>query len=351
MSPATLTTTISLAAIFGAILLWVAVYYLHRYIHRECCRVKDFFTGMVWTVSKQEDHGNERGEETVRHGTPEEWSREVERRRAFETGWHQHERETEGRKREREARKKEKIKRKVEQWENGDGMETGTRFMSKTYMPPSFSQHQEREVGGGQGILLQPWVPAYVPAFLPVMQPYGNAYLPSDLPRPMLSLGTEWEGREDDQQVEYQLPPPQQQPYGNMEEPISASQPYVNEQEPIPKIVESDAEEENISATAYQPAASEEPRRGADIINICDEYPSLVRKDLDAKDKARRREREKGRAKSYDNSSTGSSSSSADEEVPRGPMRPPTQRPAFHFPQTRWRTDPENIPTSYPMQW
>jgi hypothetical protein len=352
MSTATLAAAISLAAIFGAVLLWAAVYYLHRYIHRECCRAKDIFTGIVWAVPKQEDHGNERGEETVGHGTPEGWSREAERRRASEIEWHQRERETEGRKQEREARK-DKIRRKVEQWEDSDVAEAGTSFISKTYMVPSLRQHpldQEREVGGGRGISLQPWVPAYVPAFGSVMQPYGIPYVPSDLPRPVLSLDVERGGRANYQQVEYQLPPPPQ-PYENMEQPISPSQPYMSEEDPVSQILKSGADEENLSANAYQPAASQEPRRGPDIINICNEYPRLVHENLEAKKKARRREKEKRRAVSYDSSLTGICSSSADEEVPRGPILTATQRPAFHFPQTPWGMSPANIPTSYPMQW
>lgn len=314
--------------------------------------------GMVWTVPKQEDYANERGEETPRHRTPEKWVREEDRRMSSGMDWDIVEKEIEERKRERELRKRDKIRKKVEEWENGNG--TGTdgapSFMSKTYMPPRLRQHvleEEREGGGGRGFLPPPWVPAYVPAFMPVMQMYENHYVSANLPLPVYPLITEPGSRGDGQYVGYQSPLPQSYTNAIEEEPISPLQPETNAEDPSSSIA--GFEDDVLSASVHQRPVSGQPMRGPDIIFIDDEYPRPVREYMEEKKKRQenimRRPRERERAEAGDSSSSGSSSTSADEEVRRGTIPTATQRPTFHFPQAPWRMDLGIIPRSYPIQW
>ncbi|KAL5373428.1 hypothetical protein DPSP01_012729 [Paraphaeosphaeria sporulosa] len=348
MSTVTLAITISVAVIFGVTLLWVAIYYLHQYVHRECCKIRDFFTSLVWTIPKQEDYAHERGESTLRHGTPDEWVREEERRRTSEIEWERVERDVEEGKRDRDVRKRVKIRKKVDEWEDSDKMETdGTAdFISKTNMPPS-SRRREIEEGpegrGGQRVLLQPCVPAYVAAFVPVLRSYGTPYMPAVLSPPMFPLVTELEERDDGQFVEHGLPPPL--PYANEieEEQDFLSQPHLDVEERMSPIAEAD--QDVVSASVNEHSASKQQRGDGDVIVIADEYPTYVRERMEE----RRQEMDKSRA--VDSSSSGSSSSSAYEEVPRGPIPTATQRPTFHFPQIPWRTHPPDIPRSYPSQW
>ncbi|KAF9737694.1 hypothetical protein PMIN01_05473 [Paraphaeosphaeria minitans] len=347
MSTATLAVTISLAAIFGAALLWIAIYHLHKYIHRECCKIRDFFTSLVWTEPKQEDYAHERGEPNLRHSTPEEWMREEERHRVSELEWERAERDVEERKREREVRKREKVRKKVEEWEDGDGTGTegATSSMSKMYMPPSVRRHeiaQGHDGGSGQGFFLQPCIPTYVPAFVPVLQPYGTHYLPVNLPHPVLPSDPDLGVGDDGQHVDYELPPLQSYTNGTENELNSPAQPYLDTEGYLSPIVES--EDEVVGASVYERPASEQPMPRTDFISINVEYPTFVRDSLEEGNNVREYSSKDG------SSSSGSWSSSADEEVPRGPIPSATQRPTFHFPQMPWRTHPPNIPRSYPRQ-
>lgn len=342
MGPSTLIITIALSAIFGVALICIAIYFLHRYIHHECRKIRDFFTSVVWADQKQEDYARERGDGTLRHSTPEAWTREEERRKTSE--WERAERDSEERKRQRETRRRDKTRRREEGWGDGDEvqMQEIGGSMAKTYRLTSSRRRaigEGFEAGGGHGYVLQPYVPMYVPAFVPVLQPWGTHYLPAGLPALGVPLGGELGGRNEGQRVDYDVHPSQQYEDEFEEEAVLSVQADVGVDDPVELPEEL---ENNGAVAAYEGSASEEPTpaRTTPMIVICDEYPPLIREYNEKMESAREA-----------TSSSSSSSSSADEEVLRGPIPTAIQRSALRFPQVPWRTHPADIPRSYPSQW
>ncbi|KAF2270318.1 hypothetical protein CC78DRAFT_574454 [Lojkania enalia] len=54
-----LIVAIVFSCLFGAIVLWLAVYYVHRWIHRQCCAIENFFLSNLH--KPREDYGKEFG--------------------------------------------------------------------------------------------------------------------------------------------------------------------------------------------------------------------------------------------------------------------------------------------------
>ncbi|KAJ4355690.1 uncharacterized protein N0V89_003710 [Didymosphaeria variabile] len=343
MSTATLATTIAFGGLFGAALIWAAVFYLYQYIRGECCKIKDYFTGFVWTVQTQEDYRNERAEASVSHRTPDTWVVEKEMRTGEEavrekeryllppSAMRQANRDIE-----REDRRGERPRKRSQESEGSDEEHIGRSPMPKTYMLPRSRRHafdEERGSGRSDGIMLQPYAPTYVPAFIPIPQSYIPQYVPLSIPRPVLSLDADMGGSGAGPHVEYQSSCPQNYPEEESSTTLAVEDEFV----------------ERYESSERQSPAPRGPEHVDEIV-ICDELPAWVRKDLEGKEKAKRKARERAKAKVEDSASSSSPSSSAEEEVPRGPIPNATQRPPFHFPQTPWRMDPAHIPTSYPRQ-
>jgi hypothetical protein len=59
-----LVIAIVFAALFGAAMLWLAIYYLHRYIHRNCYALGHWFHVLLSHASEAEDYSRERATNT-----------------------------------------------------------------------------------------------------------------------------------------------------------------------------------------------------------------------------------------------------------------------------------------------
>lgn len=333
----TLAATISLAGIFGAALLWAVIYYLHRYMHRECCKAKAIFTTFVGNIAQVEDHEAERAEEDLRRGRSDTLGREREREREKDRGRKKRDteeaahgndiydtsrsgmRETDH-ENEREETMEKRIKRDVEGKDRSDEKSQGSSCVSKKYTQRQehYSFEEDKDDGG---IVLQPYMPVLLPAFVPLAQPQVPQYMTLNIPPsdPALRVGQgEWAA---DEGIADEWP-----------HPLSL------EEEPYTTLNEEQGTGELEEPELYS-AASRDPQR-LDFIEVCDEYPPIIRDTV-----------EKGTRDRTESDDSSLSSSSIDEEVPRGPIPTATQRPAFEFPRTPWRMDPTQIPTSYPRQW
>ncbi|KAJ4298161.1 hypothetical protein N0V90_006060 [Kalmusia sp. IMI 367209] len=308
-----LAIAISLAALFGAAVLWAVVYYLHRWIHVKCLQLAHWFHVLPKPTPTPENHGQERA--TATESADEEREREI-RKKELE---------------EKEKRRREKARKKVEEWEDSD----------ETHMSPGETLRQyrrERAAGSysidvddelmpvGPRMRAQPYVPV-VPVYLPLAQPYVPQYVPPLLqsaPRLPPSFGS----------------PTDRGPiYPQAACRPTYSQPHVEKR--VPSSIEYECEE------AYEPSSHQTTaaHNQVDFIHICDDLPPLVREALEKHEK-------KTQPSSAETSSSSSASSSA-EEIPRAHIPHATQRPPFHFPQHAnmparfWNP----APTSYPRQW
>ncbi|KAF1964180.1 hypothetical protein BU23DRAFT_71599 [Bimuria novae-zelandiae CBS 107.79] len=334
MGSTSLALAVSLASVFGAILLWALVYYTHRYIHQKCLQIKHWFH----VFASPEDFGNERGEQ--RHSSEETRHREEREREKRHS-----EREKLEREREREERRKEKVKKKVNEWEDSDGTYISPSYASKSYMAPRQRRYEWDEgtelAASRPQVLVQPCVPAYLPAFVPLAQPCVPQYIPLAFPDvPYL-----------DPSLTAPLPSGPTYPQATYQR--ARLQPY--EEERTFPLIKYDCEVVGESSSSHSSAAAEsaispgEPQR-VDFISICDEYPQIVKESLEREKKEKARQKRKAKAEAESSSSSTSSSASI-EEVPRAHIPTATQRPAFQFPQWPYRMNPAHIPTSYPRQW
>lgn len=329
MNGTKVTVAICLAAVFGTLLLCTVVYFTHRCIRWQCFNLKYWFC----VFAKREDFGNERApsvNSSIESRRREEREKEKERRRT--------ERERE-RERERVERRMERLRRKVEEWEDSEEM-----YRSTSYMAPRL-RGGEMELAERTGRVHgqpYPYVPAYLPVFVPLGEPYVPQYthgttLPLDFLPPPLDVSTR--NGMNSFQPTY---------------PSTRFQSYEGHALPPPS-VRYDVEEVGGASSSQHSTcvestpASKAPVR-ADFIEICDEYPAIVKEALEREEKLKRKDKKKEKEKEVDNTS----SSSSVEEVPRAYIpTATTQRPAFHFPRyphVRNRIDPERIPTSHPRQ-
>jgi hypothetical protein len=339
MSNPVTAAAISVAAIFGAVLLWVFMYF----VYRKCRKLKR------WFQARREDFGNERAD--TPYPSDEEQMRKQREDDQRERRKRKAECEEEGRS--REDRRRDKSRRKVEEWEvSGDGYENAEESHSCVVKR---DKREKWDEGSGSGqeagrVVLQPFpcVPAYVPAFMPLAQgyvPWGVPLVPGPVSFPEHALDAEI----GESAGVTQNPHQPALPYTYQEEPPAPSVQYE------PEVV---AEPSSSQESPVAIEATQEPVR-TDFIEICDEYPEFVRKDIERekrwKQEEEERERNKAHTSSDDSSSSDSSSISSVEEVPRMHIPTATPQPVFHFPNPYWnragRLIPEQIPTSYPRQW
>ena len=339
MASAGLAAAISLSAIFGAVLLWILVYYAYRYI-RECASRNS--TNWLHIFALPEDFGRERAdtprasEEDGRGGSQEEEQRGRDKRRA----------DFEKQDSAREARRREKVRNKVDEWEDGKSAGENASDVSKSVEPRERRDRSSRHEALGEvteRVLLQPYpyVPAYLPAFVPLAQPYVPQFVPLALGSAILPGHVQnIEVEEDTTQEEY--------PYVHTLEPA-----YEEDQSAASEQYEPDDSVEGSSSqhSVATPKAANEPLR-EDFIEICDEYPEFVKNHVEREQ--RRKDRENTNFDSDDGSSSSDTSSTTVEEVPRAYIPTATQRPPFEFPehpQLPFRKNPRLIPRSYPRQW
>ncbi|KAL1605090.1 hypothetical protein SLS60_004633 [Paraconiothyrium brasiliense] len=291
------------------------------------------------------DYRNERGEGPARHRTPDTWVAERDMR-TEEEAVREKERDLlspalrqEKHDMKREAKREERPKRNPQGSDGSDGENMGISSVSRTYMLPRsrrYSFDEDRGLGRADGIMLQPHVPAYVPTYVPIAHSYIPQYIPLSLPHPVLSLDADMGGSGAGQHVEYQS---------------TCSQ--MEEENPASPAVK-DMAVEGYESPAGQFPVPNEPMHVDEIV-ICDELPGWVREDLEGMERAKRKARQRAKANFVGSASSSTSSGSTEEgsteeEVPRGPIPTAAQRPPFRFPQTPWRMDPSQIPTSYPRQ-
>lgn len=337
MGTANLAATISLSTIFGAVLLWILVYYAHRYIRR----VRLISASWFHLFATQEDFGRERAdtphvpEEVRQRGGHGEEQRERDKRTVeFESD--------EG---PREARRKEKARKNGEEWENGKSKYETASYISQSASPSGRRRDRRDEPEElntlAEKVLLQPYpyVPAYLPAFVPLAQPYVPQFMPvafesAMFPGHIFSMGDE------------ERPAYKQLSHGPMLEDAYAEEPAPYEQYEPEDPVEGSVSHHSVVSSKV----ANEPLR-TDFIEICDEYPDFVKNDLERKQ--RLKDRDTAHTDS-DSSSSSEASSTTVEEVPRAYIPMATQRTPFVYPQdprNPFVRDPRLTPRSYPRQW
>ncbi|KAF2126243.1 hypothetical protein P153DRAFT_399696 [Dothidotthia symphoricarpi CBS 119687] len=288
-----------IAGLFGAVILWFAVYYLHRYIHRSCLELDYWFhllTPPQWrSEPRNHDYGREMGH---RCG-----AKRKSRSRSRHGRW--------DRERDEYSRSRRWCRSPQDQEEAAcTSAKYAERPKPALTMPvygeqcyPAMGWQQHAPAGGQM---------AYPPiAYQQPFPLYAAPVVPGPMPQQYLPPTA--------------VPVPQPATYA----PVRRKRPA--ETHPVEK--------------GSQPPG---PRRfETDFIHICDEYPPIILEKL------------KKAAPPLQSSSSSSSSSSDDattQEIPRRYIPHSAPRfadpPPFQFPQyPHSSTRAWDVPTSYPRQW
>lgn len=323
------------AALFGTAFVWVAIYFIHQYIHRRCVELDHWFhliTPPSWRRSCRHCEGTGRDYDLQNEKSR---SRSKGRSRSRERGrWERSRTRGEGR-----------GVRMIEAGTEWSGNEEQVRMQRPRQMLPASPAMQRAGTVEGynqwQGWQGQANAGQQMGVAFPQAAVHPQAY-PQVYPQT------------------FQQPYPQASPF-TMPAPVQRQQPQ-HVAMPTPGSVTSVPAYRKPTRRAYtapsersqQTVPQTKPKaprqvhkvRETDYIHIVDEFPSIVQEEIRRKQKAEQKAARKARSPSPSSSST---SSGPVEEVPRTSIPQGTQRFAdavpFQFPHTF------NAPTSYPRQW
>ncbi|KAF1831460.1 hypothetical protein BDW02DRAFT_54997 [Decorospora gaudefroyi] len=316
------------AAVFGAALIWLTLWYIHRWIHQRCFDLEHWFHILIPRRSRQPQRVYV---ERVEQG---EDSKHRSRSAKRERGYSEHAR---SRKRheshDREANTGWPRQRDVERAR--PAMNAPVQQQQPYGQPyyPSIGWQNPTQ-GAGQMAYPQQALQSQVPMPWPAQGAAGMSPFVMPMVAPQQPLP----------QMTAQIPEPVQYP------PQYQARPQPQYQKPYAETMTSDApkasQRDSSSFKARPPAKRMRPVEQVNYIHICDEYPPFVQEAL-----------KKAAPPSPSSSSSSSSDSSGTtQEVPRASI--PRAKPGFadtlpfQFPQyPQMATRAWNAPRSYPRQW
>jgi hypothetical protein len=301
MANTNLVVAIVFAALFGAAVLWLAIYYLHRFIHRKCCEFGHWFHLLLTHTPEPEDYSHERANNTVSSSYKSRSTRHSRSDKAKPRSEKRH--------RSRRSSPGDRIRERVQKW----SVET------EDSEPVDAVNHQEDE---------------YRPAQFEWEDPMEVS---SELFRSNTDPAMDAEPR---RPVMPQITPPLPLSMPPAISPrIASASPYVQSH-----IKERRPEENRLDTEPVATLQSDMEPGKTDFIHICDEYPSMVLEAL---------KQQRDRSKSSSDSVSSSGSSISTQQIVRAYIPRSAPRAAFQFPQyphvqaRLYKT----APTSYPRQW
>lgn len=290
MANTNLIVAIVFAGLFGAAVVWLAIYYLHRYIHMKCLKLAHWFHLLI--KPEPEDYGHEKGRSNAGSSSR---SRSMRRGRSKREYSQSRRRCQKGSPQPRTRGWTEDFEREIER------RPPPARRSGQGYYPPRIGWHtQEQE--SIESSFAEPIAPP------PVAGPNPAPQIPLSMPA---------------------LRP------GPVAYDSRYIQPYVEEYEAEERQQEGPDETE---PSLVQPVPVK-----MDYMHICDEYPPMVLEAL----------KQQAPSNSSSESLSSSDSSGSVQQIPRAYIPRSAPRAAFQFPQyphlqTRlWNSGP----TSYPRQW
>ncbi|KAF2677886.1 hypothetical protein K458DRAFT_436279 [Lentithecium fluviatile CBS 122367] len=308
------------AALFGAAILWLAIYHLHRFLHRKCHELGHWFHILLshaHHAPEPEDYGHERAGHTL-SSSAKSPSRRRSRGDTTSSKTRRRRRSPRGSPR---GSPREEMRQRGEAW--GVEMEEQRPTLTRGF-PGAEYQPERCEWEGQDELVSEPSMSDAGPLMMPEamraaplqMTPGAMRAAPPPMAPPLPS------------------PLPTGIPPQLVFEPVY-EQPYVEEYEPE----ESQHDTETITTLPPTPVPGK-----MDFIHICDEYPPMVLEAL---------RQQETPANSSSESVPSSDSFGSTQQIPRACIPRASPRAAFQFSQYPYLQTRlcNTAPTSYPRQW
>lgn len=263
------------AAIFGGALIWLFLYYMHRYIHQRCLELDHWFHTFIPRQHELPVHRDDKEQSRGRSKPRSRSSRRGERRERKEQDRRRRERESEER-----ADSTKENRAWERSWQRGEDGGTPVLQTSEPIQNP-WANYQQHASLGWQAQPNNIQLP-YQPPIVQVQNKYPR------LPQPAMMY---------QQQSQHRAPVMPEPPYRQYPKLRSKTKGSVSTMKSI-----TERSEERPQAVAARPEMRE-----VDYIHICDEYPPIVQGAL----------RKTVRRPPPSSSSSSSGDSEATQEVPR----------------------------------